>query len=136
MKIGDTYALNKFAKVGDTCVCPSCDTSFIKESYQQAFCKSKGGTVCKDKYWNTVTPQKRNNTTRISPSSAAWMDRKHINAPNIVGGSGRISGYTSEEYRIMDGVAYDEFDDPVYDVDPHDDTHPMDVGDAGDKGEW
>jgi len=37
-------------------------------------------------------------------------------APNIVGTSGIISGYTSEEYRIMDGVAYDEFDEPMYDV--------------------
>lgn len=63
-------------------------------------------------------------------------DNWNINAPNIVGGSGKISGYTSEGYRIMDGVAYDEFDDPVYDVDPYDDTHPFDMGDAGDKGEW
>jgi hypothetical protein len=36
-------------------------------------------------------------------------------APNV-GGSGLISGMTSEGYRIMDGVAYDEFDEPVYDV--------------------
>jgi hypothetical protein len=37
-------------------------------------------------------------------------------APNIIGGSGIISGITSEGYRIMDGVAYDEWDAPVYDV--------------------
>lgn len=37
-------------------------------------------------------------------------------APNVLGGSGIVSGMTSEGYRIMDGVAYDEWDDPVYDV--------------------
>jgi len=67
------YTLAKQAKVGETCTCPSCGTQFEKTNYQQAFCKSKGGTICKDKYWNTVTPNKRNNTTRISPASARWM---------------------------------------------------------------
>lgn len=67
------YKANKEAKTGDVCVCPSCETEFVKTNYQQAFCKSKGKTVCKDKYWNTVDPSKRNNTTRISPASAAWM---------------------------------------------------------------
>ena len=37
-------------------------------------------------------------------------------APNVHGGSGLITGMTSEGYRVMDGIAYDEFDDPVYDV--------------------
>ena len=73
------YKHNKEAKVGDKCVCPSCGTEFVKEHYQQAFCKTQGGTICKDKYWNTVTPQKRCNTTRISPASQAWMDRQEIN---------------------------------------------------------
>lgn len=70
------YNKNKAAKVGERCVCPSCNTSFVKASYQQAFCKTQGGTVCKDKYWNTVTPEKRNNTTRISPANAAWKKRQ------------------------------------------------------------
>lgn len=52
------YRKNKAAKVGDRCICPSCNTLFVKVSYQQAFCKTQGGTVCKDKYWNTVTPEK------------------------------------------------------------------------------
>ena len=73
MKIKDRYTINKSAKVGDTCTCPSCGSTFIKSSYQQAFCKTKGGTVCKDKYWNTVISTKRNNKTRISPASAAWL---------------------------------------------------------------
>jgi len=43
-------------------------------------------------------------------------------APSVFG-SGRISGITSEGYRIMDGVAYDEFDEPVYNVDPYEDDY-------------
>ena len=76
MKLKERYNLNKKAKVGETCVCPSCNTDFEKTNYQQAFCKSKGGTKCKDKYWNTVTPEKRNNTTRISPASKAWIKKQ------------------------------------------------------------
>ena len=71
-KIKQLYENSKSAKVGSTCKCPSCGKEFVKTNYQQAFCKSKKGTVCKDKYWNTVTPEKRNNTTRISPASKAY----------------------------------------------------------------
>ncbi len=70
------YKSSKAAKVGEECDCPSCGTMFIKKNYQQAFCKSKGKTVCKDKYWNTVVPKKRNNTTRISPASARWLAKQ------------------------------------------------------------
>jgi hypothetical protein len=76
MKIKAQYELNKKAKVGDNCICPSCQSEFIKQSYQQAFCKTKAGTVCKDYYWNNVTETKRNNTTRISPANAAYMANK------------------------------------------------------------
>jgi hypothetical protein len=74
MKIKEAYRVAKQAKVGDTVRCPSCGTSFVKSTYQQAFCKTKGGTVCKDRFWNTVTPGKRNNTTRISPANAAYYN--------------------------------------------------------------
>jgi len=77
MKIRDRYKLNKNAKIGETLTCPSCGTEFEKTHYAQAFCKSKSGTKCKDKYWNSVTPEKRNNTTRISPASAAFMASRH-----------------------------------------------------------
>ena len=70
------YKKNKTAKVGDECVCPSCETTFTKENYQQAFCKTQGGTVCKDKYWNTVTHGKRNNTTRISPANRRFQEKR------------------------------------------------------------
>ena len=73
MKLKQKYKIAKESKVGDEVTCPSCGTIFLKTNYQQAFCKSKGKTVCKDKYWNTVTPHKRNNTTRISPANAAYM---------------------------------------------------------------
>ena len=68
------YKANKKAAVGQECVCPSCGSKFIKSSYQQVFCKTKGGTVCKDRYWNTVTPGKRNNTTRISQANAKYYN--------------------------------------------------------------
>lgn len=122
------YATNKAMWVGMELICPCCGTKFTKSQHQQVFCRSKGGTVCKDAYWNRVDPTKRNNTTRFSPASIAWLTsdkgimeinyRKFgVCAPNIVGGSGKIQGMTNEGYRIMDGVAYNEWDEPVYNVD-------------------
>lgn len=119
MKIKARYELNKSAKVGAKCICPSCGTSFIKQNYQQAFCKTKGGTICKDKYWNTVDPKKRNNTTRISPANAAWQATQMEERGSIK------KRYTSEGYEIIHGVAYDKFGNPVYSLDPYDDTHPF-----------
>ena len=78
------YKINKESKVGELYKCPSCGTEFVKKHYQQAFCKSKPKTVCKDKYWNKVTPHKRNNTTRISPASARYMaNRERIREENF-----------------------------------------------------
>jgi hypothetical protein len=74
MKIRDRYNVAKAKKVGELTLCPSCGTEFIKKTYQQIFCKTKIGTQCKDKYWNTVTPTKRNNTTRISPANARYYE--------------------------------------------------------------
>lgn len=42
------YESNKAAKVGTEITCPSCKGTFIKKSYQQAFCCG----VCKDRYHN------------------------------------------------------------------------------------
>lgn len=66
------YNLSKSAKVGESCFCPSCGSEFIKTNVQQAFCKTRIRTKCKDYYWNNVTPNKRNNTTRISPANARY----------------------------------------------------------------
>lgn len=101
------------AKVGDECVCGGCGTKFIKNSYQQKFCKTKPKTQCKDKYWNNVTPNKRNNTTRISPASAAYLERTTPNRRR----------YTEEEYQIINGVAYDDYGEPVYNVNDFDNDH-------------
>jgi hypothetical protein len=76
MSIKDKYNKSKSAKVGESCICPSCGTEFIKTNYQQAFCKAKGGTICKDKYWNTIIPTKRCNTTRISPANTRYYATK------------------------------------------------------------
>lgn len=70
--IKNRYEANKTLKVGDECKCPSCGTKFIKQAYNQSFCKSKPKTQCKDKYYNTVDPNKRNNVTRVSPSNAQY----------------------------------------------------------------
>lgn len=78
MKLKAKYAKAKAAKVGEEVICPSCGYVFIKSNYQQAFCKSKAGTQCKDAYWNTVIPTKRNNTTRISPASARWTAAREV----------------------------------------------------------
>lgn len=48
----EVYKENIKKEIGSDCTCPSCFENFKKESYQQVFCKSKGGTVCKDKFWN------------------------------------------------------------------------------------
>ena len=113
-KIKQLYENSKLAKVGSTCKCPSCGTDFIKTNYQQAFCKSKKGTVCKDKYWNTITPEKRNNTTRISPANAFCMAMQD---------NQRSFGVkkTSEGYFVRDGIAYYEFGDKIYKVDIYED---------------
>ena len=74
MKMKDRYNLNKDLKVGYDCVCPSCNNHFVKKTHQQVFCKTKNGTICKDKYWNTITPTKRNNKTRISPANARYYN--------------------------------------------------------------
>ena len=78
-----TYKQNKAAVVGDICYCPSCGQQFRKEHYQQAFCKTKSGTKCKDKYWNSVIPTKRNNTTRISPANERFMNERRERFENM-----------------------------------------------------
>ena len=104
MKIRDRYILNKTASVGDGCICPSCGEEFKKTSYQQVFCKSKTGTTCKDKYWNTVTPTKRNNTTRISPASARYMatrhaEREYNSVHSVYDGFHPFEGLNDDDYK-------------------------------------
>jgi len=74
----DLYKIAKESRIGAEVKCPSCKTPFTKTNYQQAFCKSKGGTICKDNYWNNVTPSKRNNKTRISPANARYYNDVYL----------------------------------------------------------
>lgn len=53
------YNNAKNRKVGDTVTCPVCKKSFIKRTYQQTFCGTRGknkhlgkGRLCKDQYHN------------------------------------------------------------------------------------
>jgi len=80
-KLKLAYLKSKNARVGMDCICPSCQTQFFKTHSQQAFCKTKSGTKCKDRYWNTVTPDKRCNTTRISPANARYY--AEVIEPNL-----------------------------------------------------
>ena len=131
-KIKELYENAKSAKVGSTCKCPSCGTEFMKTNYQQAFCKSKSGTICKDKYWNLVTPEKRNNTTRISPANLSFMASKEAQreAQNEYDRQRR----TSEGYIARNGVAYNEFDEPMYNVGIDYDAGDSEYWDNSDNG--
>lgn len=75
-QLKQAYAASKKKTIGEQCFCPSCGSPFKKKNYQQVFCNSQTGTKCKDKYWNTVDPKKRNNTTRISPASKRFTDNR------------------------------------------------------------
>lgn len=78
-RLRERYNEAKNANVGDEITCPCCGTKFIKTNYQTKFCKTRGKTKCKDHYWNNVTPEKRCNTTRISPANAAYMEKQRQN---------------------------------------------------------
>ena len=47
------------ASVGSMVLCPVCGRRFVKKSYQHSFCRNKGRSNCKDKYWNTVIPERQ-----------------------------------------------------------------------------
>ena len=100
-KLKILYKQSKSAKVGDKCICPSCKKIFIKTTYQQAFCKTKAGTKCKDYYWNNITPTKRNNTTRISPASARFMAQRDVECDyiSIYDTFHPFEGLNDEEYK-------------------------------------
>lgn len=78
-KLKSKYEINKSKAIGEEISCAVCNKVFKKKTKQQAFCGGRGDTKCKDKYWNTVTPNKKNNKTRISPASARWLEnnREH-----------------------------------------------------------
>jgi len=101
MNIRTTYKHNKQAEVGNICYCPSCGQQFKKEHYQQAFCKTRSGTKCKDWYWNNVTPHKRCNTTRISPANARWQQHQEEvrDARSVYDDFHPFEGLNDEDYK-------------------------------------
>lgn len=52
----ERYDLNENYKAGETVHCPMCETQFSKKTYNHRFCS----TSCKDEYWNTLKPERRN----------------------------------------------------------------------------
>ena len=100
-KMKQRYALANEAAVGSIINCPTCNTPHVKTTYNKVFCSNK--TVgkkkgCKDKYWNTVTPEKRNNTTRISPASALFLS---VRDTPIVFGHGDSQREIDREDRLQ-----------------------------------
>lgn len=56
------YEVNLSKKVGEICCCPSCGKDFKKKTYQQKFHAKR----CKDIYWNSVDPVRRERATLFS----------------------------------------------------------------------
>jgi hypothetical protein len=56
----------KNANVGAKIVCPGCGKSFVKKTYHNKFCTSKGRANCKDRYWNSVDDVRRNRASQFS----------------------------------------------------------------------
>lgn len=63
------YAACKETNIGQTMTCPGCGKEIIKSSYHHTFCDQ----TCKDRYWNTIDPKKKN---RKHP-------RSHYNKYNV-----------------------------------------------------
>jgi len=79
---------------------------------------------------NNIRRANWNNSDNVPEHVKEQRNRKRFgrDAPNVEHTSGIISGISSEGYRVMDGTAYDEFDDPVYGTELCDMTqHPFDM---------
>jgi hypothetical protein len=59
----DLYTIAKNAKVGTMIACPNCKKMHLKTTYHKVFCNNQkthpGKRSCKDRYWNTVDPTRR-----------------------------------------------------------------------------
>lgn len=59
------YEQAKEAEVGSLIFCAMCGTPIRKTTYHKAFCsnqKTGGRHNCKDRYWNTVDPERYERT--------------------------------------------------------------------------
>lgn len=59
LKMLQQYNDNKSTKTGEMIKCACCGKKIKKKSYQTQFCRNKGRGNCKDKYWNTVSCERR-----------------------------------------------------------------------------
>ena len=111
-KMKKQYNVNNKKVVGDSCHCASCNAEFTKTHYQQKFCKTKTGTKCKDRYWNIVDDNKRNNITRISPASASYMSTKGSRniSPSFGGVAfGEDNDFDEDDFDFCDCIDDDMF---------------------------
>ncbi len=55
---------------GETVVCPTCETLFVKKHPKQAFCNKDGRHRCKDVYHNATNPARLERTRQ-------YLSRRH-----------------------------------------------------------
>ena len=108
--------------------CDNCNKQYLADNRNL----SRGWGLCCSKSCAASKREKSKPTYNVERVKTNNIRRKNwntsTNTPSVVGGSGRVTGYTSEGYRIMNGIAYNEWDEAVYNVDPNED--------ANDHGQW
>ncbi len=55
----DRYNIIKAAPKGTRCTCPGCGKIITKTAYNTIFCSNKGPHNCKDRFWTSVRPERR-----------------------------------------------------------------------------
>ena len=55
----DRYNIIKAAPKGTRCTCPGCGKIITKNAYNTIFCSNKGPHNCKDRFWTSVRPERR-----------------------------------------------------------------------------
>lgn len=90
--------------------CDNCGKEYDADSRNL----KRGWGLCCSK--SCAASKREKNKPDYNPERVKRNNIRRGNWNNIEGYSGKVTGYTSEGYRIIDGVAFDEFDEPVYDV--------------------
>lgn len=65
------YKFNKNQNIGSEIICPACNKTHIKKSYQSQFCSNRGKGNCKDKYNNLINNNRRNRAHHINGNKGA-----------------------------------------------------------------
>ena len=94
-------------------ICDNCSKEYMADNRNLkrgwGFCCSKSCAAKKREKGKPSYNKERVKTNNIK--------RELWNAQSLVGD--KITGYTSEGYRIIEGTAYNEWDEPVYEVCPY-----------------